>query len=119
MRHRAREAHGGGARRDLRDARGLVRVARAEPAHARVELDVHGPAAASRDGLDEALVPRDDIRAGRKRDVELVRRQRAHDEDRPLDPPSRSARASSAAATASQLAPPACAARAAGNAPCP
>ena len=84
VRHRAGEAHAGRACGQLGHGGRLGGVARAEAAHPGVELDVHGAAPARRDGRDEALVPRDDVGARRERDVELRRRQRAHDEDRDL-----------------------------------
>ena len=119
MRHRAHEldARLGGGR--LRHARRLVRVARAQPPHAGVELDVHAPAAARGHRGDERLAPGDDVGARGQRDVELLGAQRAEDEQRPVDAGARSCAASSAVATASHVAPPASAARAAGAAPWP
>ena len=81
----AGEKHTVGVERGLRDARRQGRVARAEAAHSRVELDVHGAAATRRHLPHERLVPRDDVGVGVERDVELAGRQRAHDEDRSVD----------------------------------
>ena len=64
------------------------------------------------DRVEETLAPDARARPGRERHVELGVGQRAHHEDRRLGrPASRSSNASLAVATASQLAPPASAAR--------
>ena len=80
VRHQPHEAVAGG----LGDARGLLRVARAQPPHAGVELDVHARPGAELG--DERLPPGHDVGARRGRDRELGIRQRAHHQQRPRDP---------------------------------
>ena len=68
------------------DPQRLLRVARAEPPHAGVELHVHPRGTAGRDQLgDEGLVPGDDVGVGRQRDRQLLGRQRAHHEQARID----------------------------------
>ena len=72
------------------DGARLLRVARAEPAHPGVELDVDARrTAAGRRALgqrvDEALLPGHDVRVGLQRRARVLRRKRPHHEDRPGD----------------------------------
>ena len=69
------------------DARRLVRVARPEPAHAGVELDVHADPAASarRARATNASRQATTSARARQRDAELLGRERAHDEQRAAD----------------------------------
>ena len=79
--------HGQARRRVDRghDAAGDGDVARAQPAHAAVQLDVHPQRPAGQRG-HEAFVPGDDVGVGLDGDVDLGPRQRAHDQQPPLDP---------------------------------
>ena len=79
VRHQAHEPVAG----RLGDPGGLVGVARAEPPHPGVELDVHAGAGAELG--DERLAPGDDVGAGGHCHRELLVRQRAHHQHRAVD----------------------------------
>ena len=107
--------------RRLGDARRLGGVARPEPPHPGVELDVHARTGAARgERGDELLAPGDDVGARA-----AARRPAPRADSAPITssgpsmPAARSSAASPAVATASHVAPPRCAARAAGTAPWP
>ena len=78
VRHRPGQLHPAGVPRRGQHARCLGRVARAEPSHAGVELDVHPAPAGGRDRLDVALVPDHHVRVGRERLLQLSRAERSH-----------------------------------------
>ena len=115
VRHRAGEPQARGGGDGGRDARGLRGVARAEPAHPRVELDVHaGPGAPARRAPRRSPPARRRRRRARRARSSAPRGDSAPiTSSGPSMPAARSSAASSAVATASHAAPPACAARAA------
>ena len=67
------------------DGVGLRGIARAEPAHAGVQLDVHARRAVAQHLAQPRLAPGDDVRTRGERDVELLAGQRAHDQHARLD----------------------------------
>ena len=118
--HGAREAQPRLGRDLVDDAERLLGVAGAQAAHARVELDVDADALGARQRrelLDEALAPRHDIGTAATATSSSSADSAPMTSTGPSRPAARRPAASPAVATASQLAPPASAARAAGTAP--
>ena len=103
----------------LRDPRRLLGVARAQAPHPVSSLTCTRPPPRAATAVDERLAPRHDVGAGRQRGVELLGLSAPSTSSGPSTPAARSAVASLAVATASHVAPPASAARAAAIAPWP
>jgi hypothetical protein len=89
MGHQPRQAKAGRRVDGLGHRRRLRGVARAQPAQARIELDVHAHRSGGPPGelSHEGGTPRDHVRACRQGDRQLLRRDRAQDQQRPVDAP--------------------------------
>ena len=123
MRHQARELEAVRGLRESRDPQRLLGVARAEPAHSRVQLHVQ-PGGTVRRGkrggrAGESLPPRDDVRIRLQRQLEVRVSERAHHEDALPDTVTTQVRRLGGRGNREPRAPPATAAAAHAVAPWP